>query len=376
MSETPFFPPLAKVQDSNTAPLCQIGTVTPTIDWLTLVQDHPAAPLRGKNLLLFIDLETGELESQAVKSLQFEGSFSSKLMIRSDGRRVEVSGNPSRWNVAHSLDGYTDIDECLDLYNGILRGFRLPEFFSVERSFVAPLQLQRSDGCLAFEGVRVTRIDLARLYQTGGPDECAIAVRALGQVTHAGKAAMVYGKGETVSWGGGSRHVYVKYYAKGPEMKKHSDSHDDGLVAQWADTVGLLRHEVTLKGMYLSKNGLSSPVAWTREVMRRVIDKYAMHTRVGVARSSWATIYDDLLLLGVPAGRARRAQEAAYAYLGGHVFRKGENIPVRSFYRLRADLRVVGLDISAPLNVSALRGSVRVVDLAPASLPRAFRRVG
>jgi hypothetical protein len=128
--------------------------------------------------------------------------------------------------------------------------------------------------------------------------------------------------------------------------------------------------------MWLVKNGLEKPEGWTAEVMGRVSDKYAMHARVGVARTSWARIYEDLLALEIPAGRARRAQEAAYAYLGGHVFRKGHNIPVRSFYRLRSDLRLVGLDISAALNVSALRGSVRVVDLAPVVLPIAFRRAG
>jgi hypothetical protein len=325
---------------------------------------------------MFIDLATGELESQAVKSLQFEGSFSSKLMVRSDGRRVEVSGNPSRWGVSHSLDGLTAVAECVALYNGILRSLEIPEFFAVERNFVAPRQLQRGDGCLASEGMRLTRIDLARLYETGGPDEAAVAVRALGQVTHVGKAPMVYGRGETVAWGGGSRHVYVKYYAKGVEMKKHAKNGDDKAVADWASKVGLLRHEVTLKGMWLAKNGLENPDAWTREVMSRVADKYAMHSRVGVARSSWARIYEELLELEVPAGRARRGQEAAYAYLGGHVFRKGENIPVRSFYRLRADLRLVGLDISAPLNVSALRGSVRVIDLSPATVPVAYRRAG
>ena len=108
--------------------------------------------------------------------------------------------------------------------------------------------------------------------------------------------------------------------------------------------------------------------------MRNILGKYAMHDKVGVARSSWSRVYEQLLDLNVPEGRARRGQEAAYAYLGGHVFRKGDNIPVRTFYRLRADLRLVGLDIAAPLNVSALQTSVRVVDLVPVSLPAYLRR--
>lgn len=362
-----------EVQVSNTAPLCQIGTLTPTIDWLTLVQEHTEVPRVGKNLLLFVDLATGEIESQAVKSMALEGSFSSKLMIRSDGRRIEVSGNPSRWGVAHSLDGFTDLSKCIALYNSLCSSVGLPEFFEVDDR--RHLQTEEFEvATLARVGCRITRLDLATLYQTGGPVEAAIVVRALGQITNAGKTPMVYGKGETVAWGAGSRHVYVKYYAKGPEMEKHAPECYEA--SQWAKAVGLLRHEVTLKSMWLAKNGLDAPSAWTSEVTRLVTEKYAMHAKVGVARSSFSQIYEELLALEVPAGRARRAQEAAYAYLAGHVFRKAENIPVRSFYRLRADLRMVGLDIGAPLNVAALRHSVRVVDLSPVTVPASFRRAG
>ena len=360
--------------DSNTAPLCQIGTVTtPTIDWLTLVQDHDSAPLRGSNLLLFIDISTGEQVSQAVKSFQHEGSHSSHLMIRCDGRRVEVSGNPSRWNVPHSLEGRHSLDECIELYSDIAESFGLPRFFAVERAFIAPLQYQRSDGNMIKEGMRITRIDLCQLFATGSKDHAAVAIRALGQVTHQGKSPMVYGNGETVAWGGGSRHVYVKYYVKGVEMLKHG-SPESVDAAQWALINGVLRHEVTLKGMWLVKNGLYKPESWSLDTMRNILGKYAMHGKVGVARSSWSRVYEQLLDLNVPEGRARRGQEAAYAYLGGHVFRKGDNIPVRTFYRLRADLRLVGLDIAAPLNVSALQTAVRVVDLVPVALPQHLRR--
>jgi hypothetical protein len=385
-SESWLLGPGPEVQSSNTAPNSQIGNdYDVTVDWLTLVQDHPKAPLLGKNLLLFLDLTTGEVESQAVKSLQHEGSFSSKLLIRADGRRVEVSGNPSRWGVAHSLDGLKDVSGALALYNDVVASLKLPRFSQVERAFVAPVLPQRGDTLIP-EGARITRLDLAQLFETAdsadvgaGRVNAAVTIRALGQVVHQGKTPMVYGNGETVAWGSGSRHVYVKYYDKGAELLKRA-SPEVLPAANWACAVGLIRHEVTLKSMWLKKHGLDLPGKWTGDVMRNVMQQYAMHDRVGVARSGWAKVYEQLLGLGIPASRARRAQEAAYAYLGGHVFRRGKpplgNIPNGSFYRLRADLRLVGLDIAAPLNVSALHCAVRVVEMRRAYLPVGFRRAG
>lgn len=394
---------------SNTATESQIGTtglhdapLGVSIDWLTVVQEHPASPIKGSCLLLFVDPDTGEVQSQAVRSYQHQGSHDSKLMVRCDGRRVEVSGNPSKWCRPHSLDGLTSVQGCVDLYNLILRTLGLPEFFEDQRDFVSDGQRSaRGAGLPVYEsepgidygtlkgisagsksrvyeggsvgGMRITRLDLCQAFQTGSVDDAAGSIRALGQVVVNGKVPMVYGNGETVAWYSGSRFVYVKYYSKGVELSKHGGP-DCAEVAAWATSVGLVRHEVTLKSMFLSKEGLSHPSAWTEALMTDVIKRYAMHERMSAASTSYDRIYERLMADGLSGSRARRAQEAAYAYLGGHVFRVGHNIPKTSFYRLRADLLRVGLDIAAPLNVSALRYSVKVVEWRPATLPKAFRR--
>jgi Phage replication protein CRI len=384
---------------SNTAPFSQVRDSKPltlrdsgvTIDWLTVIQDHDsvevcgprersgnpvtrAFPVFGSDLLLFVDLESGELKAQAVKSYQCEGSYDSRLLVRSDGRRVEVSGNPSRWAQPHSLDGLVTISECLELYNAILSTLGLPGFSSGCSTYPSPRLLQRGDSIVA-EGCRITRLDLANLWETGGPGNDYALLRGLAQVTHRGKVPMVYGKGETVAWGGGSRHVYVKYYLKGPELLKHGGP-EASEAARWAGAVGLVRHEVTLKSMWLRKMGLERPELWTPQGMVEVMRNYSMHERVGVCRGGWSYVYQDLVEKGVPTSRARRAQESAYAYMSGHVFRTGENISRSAFYRLRGDLRKVGIDISAPLNVSALHVSVKTVEMRPANLPLGFRRVG
>jgi len=369
-----------QVQSSNTAPNSQRGKNggVVSVDWLTMSQEHVGSPLLGKSLMLFIDPATGEVESQAMKSLTHEGSYASKLLVRSDGCRVEVSGNPSRWGMPHSLDGFRDVGECAELYNTVLRALELPEFYEVSRNDIGFRLLQRGDGRTARFGCRITRLDLAELFETGSSSNASTAVRALAQVTHQGKLAMLYGNGETAAWGGGSRHVYFKYYSKGPEMKRHGTPESQP-AAEWASSVGLLRHEVTLKAMWLAKSGLDAPSLWNEIAMREAMNQYAMHRRVGISSNGWSHTYEQLLTLGVPETRARRAQDALYAYLAGHRIApkaKGGNLPNGTYYRLKADLKLVGVDIGAPLNVSALQVSVRVVELRQAYLPEGFRRTG
>lgn len=364
---------------SNTATECHRWHCTPSIDWLTVAQVHSSAPVVGSTLLIFADPKTGEIESQAVRGLQFEGSYGSRLMVRSDGRRVEVSGNPSRFGRPDNVFGLTDIWKCIELYNSILRQLGLPEFFEDDRTHLAGHQLQNvTDTAVAEYGCRIKRIDLCNVYEVGNFEDARASIRALSSVSHAGKPGFVYPDGNTVTWGHGSRYTYTKYYLKGPEMRKHLDQSDEysRKLTEWAISHGIIRHEVSLKSMYLRRHGLDVPARWTSEVMREVMKQYRMHDRAGLHSSGYDRIAEELMQKGVSPQRARRAQEAAYAYLAGHQFIIGHNITRRTYYRLQADLRKVGLNIGAPLNVSALRHTVRVVEWRPAEAPSFYRRHG
>ena len=340
-----------------------------------MAQVHDSAPLVGSALLVFVDPSTGTIESQAVRGLQFEGSYDSRLMIRSDGRRVEVSGNPSRFGRQDNVFGRTSVDECIELYNGVLRMHGLPEFLTDDRTLRSAHQLQKSDA-IAEHGCRIKRIDLCDCYEVGNIEDARASIRALSSVSHAGKPGFVYPDGGTVSWGQGSRYTYFKYYIKGLEMSKNLDQKDPYCKAltEWATTRGIVRHEVSLKAMYLSRNGLDQPGRWTVEIAAGVMSTYRTHDRAGLGASSYENIASELIAKGVPASRAQRAQLAAYSFLAGHQFIIGHNITRSSYYRLQADLRKVGINIGAPLNVAALRHTVRVVEWRSAVPPSFYQR--
>lgn len=372
-----------RVAVSNTATPSQVrenaGRIS--IDWLTVHQTHPQAPKVGDSVLLFCDLETGEVRSECIKGLQHRGSHDSSLQVRCDGRRVEVSGNPSKWGRFDNVYGHVTVEACIEVYNEVLRSLGLPEFEDFEqRTAVAPFQYQRSDA-VAPSGPVITRVDLCRNWAAGSAASARSIVAALSSVVRMGKCGWLSPDGNTVAWGIGSRYVYSKYYLKGPELRRHpgADPEYNSQLADWCDTVGLVRQEVSLKSMLLKKNGLDRPGAWSRDggsVVELLIDEYSQHRQCGASTSSYDDLFRVLRESGVPMSRARAAQTALQAYLNGFRFVVGENISRSAFYRLRADVRAAGVDIAAPLNVATLPVRVRELSLSPAAAPAWYRWAG
>jgi len=376
--DSPLPARLAGCGVSNTATESQVRENDGiSIDWLTVHQHHETAPLLGETLLLFCDLDSGEIRSQSVKGLQHRGSHDSSLQVRCDGRRVEVSGNPSKWGRFDNLYGHSSLADCLAVFNSVLAQLGLPAFCEEERAYVSPFQFQRSDSVLP-AGPVITRVDLCRNWSSGSAGAARSVVAALSSVVRGGKCAWLSPDGNTAAWGVGSRYAYTKYYPKGPELRKHpgADPEYATKLADWCDSVGIVRQEVSLKSMLLKRHGLDRPGKWTMDTMRELLDQYSPHRDAGAGRCDFSEVQSHLVASGLPVSRARAAQTALYAYLAGRRFVVGENISKSAFYRLRADLRVCGVDIAAPLNVSTLPVRIRELELSPAVAPSWYRWAG
>jgi hypothetical protein len=102
--------------------------MTVFIDWLKVFQDHGECPVVGSVRRYEWDLETGELRWDAVVGMQSKGSYDTGLYVRSDGQRVEVSGNPSKWCRLDNLIGVETMAEALEVFNSVLRRVGVPEF--------------------------------------------------------------------------------------------------------------------------------------------------------------------------------------------------------------------------------------------------------
>ena len=108
------------------------------VDKLSMHQEHfTPLPLVGSSLCIEEDLHTGEIISRTPKSLHQEGSYSSKIVIRCNGSRVSVSGNPTRYNRIDNLFGFKTIEECVRVFNILLAKHGLPPFTKCTKAWDA-----------------------------------------------------------------------------------------------------------------------------------------------------------------------------------------------------------------------------------------------
>ena len=78
------------------------------IDKLNVHQDYPEPlPLVGNQMVIRVDLATGDLVSESPNFKIVEGSYSTKLTVRCNGSRVSVTGNPGRYGRVDNLFGLT-----------------------------------------------------------------------------------------------------------------------------------------------------------------------------------------------------------------------------------------------------------------------------
>jgi II/X family phage/plasmid replication protein len=345
------------------------------IDWLTVRQPFDKLDIFSDSVVQKLDLDSGELEWSAYCAKQHKGSYNSGLRIRSDGQFLVVSGNPSRWNKPDNLFGVSSVDAAIAVFNTVLVELGLPEFFEDERTYLAPRQLQSGSGVVN-DGLSITRVDLTQNYSTGGSRFSEQALHALRAFRHRNKPPADFGS--MLSWGGKSRYAAFKYYLKGPEIRAHKKRKCDhgaylDKLADFCDSEGVVRFEVSFKSQFLNKFGLNRLGAWTPETAQQIMDSYALHSRSAVSVGSYMDISQQLEEYGLTGSRAQKAQICALAYMSGHDLKAG--MSKSAFYRVRSDLLLVGIDISAPMNVSALRFSVQNISLSETAVPEWYGRV-
>ena len=219
-------------------------------DWLSIYQDHTDLI---KDLPKFHDGAFVRLDQHGVtvhtslKKFRLEGSHESALFIRCNGRTVWFEGNVSKFGRRDNVFGYT-FRECLERINSILREHGLPGFTEGDR-FISNFKGHPRS---IWTGALVTRVDMTQNFSAGSKEEASAFMRYLAGQQASRLKTGTHGDGETVDWGRGSRVIYSKAYLKGPEIRKRCVGSDYlTKLADWCDSVGLVRFESTYKATKL-----------------------------------------------------------------------------------------------------------------------------
>lgn len=131
------------------------------IDWLTVSQEYDFdLPVVCDVFTLTIDANTNEVLSTRQPRFKHEASHSTSVTIHVQGRKVRVEGNPSRVGRLDNLFGFTTVEQCIAVYNGLLREYGLPAFTRCTRVDIRQGQSGAKAGDRVSDGAKIERIDL------------------------------------------------------------------------------------------------------------------------------------------------------------------------------------------------------------------------
>ena len=336
-------------------------------DWVSIYQSFPGAILPKINNGAFVRYDAqGVHESTTLKKAKVEGSFETGVMIRCDGQTVWFEGNVSRFGRQDNVFGFTFI-ECIARINALVVSLGLPPF-----SAGTAYRSQHNDK-LAFTGARITRLDLTQNFFAGSVEDAQFFMRHLAMQQASRLKTGTYGEGETVDFGRGSRRVYSKAYVKHVELLRHmqrkskgpqtefSRPHDPYVqeLADWCASVGLVRFETTYKSTFLidsNQNYLGG--LDMRHLEKDFLQRQEVFTRTKCEADELSSL--DKTTLGVY-----------------RMWAAGDDLTTKfkrtTFWKHRNALLPFGVDIAVKSNVISFQPRVRVVKLAPASMPSFYQ---
>lgn len=300
------------------------------IDWIDFIapleHDHgPGTPFYAGEVMS--TTPSGDLDWGIYKKMTMEGSYSSKVQIRStihNGRpSIMVSGNMVKWHQGHNIFGSNDLGSI------VLSSLR-------RICDIAGIKPSLSDYRSWLKGeIELTRVDVTESQDFGTSDRVRAALRALDATAHMKMRGRGSYYGDSLIYGERSRRWSFTLYAKGPEIDKHPlhPALKDSPLRAYAD--GLLRSELRMRSMHLKHLSIHTLDRWSDNTASEVHQKHLQQLQIAEA-----TMIDTTSLQGLP-GRLKAAYQL---WKDGHDLR--EMYPRRTFYNYRKELLTLGVDIA------------------------------
>lgn len=354
------------------------------IDWINIAQKHLAdVPLvgDGANLrvkgaewvfdddLLVVRLDKGEGFRYSVPSLRVEGSHSTAVRVRSDGRLVSLSGNPGRFGRPDNVFNF-GLEETVERCSSIVQQLGLPAFVAGERVF--PSNISERDAKLGlwdqYTGATYRELHATQNFAAGNE---ALAEEFMTWVSSQRAARMakgVYGT-QTVIFGrlagkGRPLHKAIVVYRKADELLAHAKGDEckkamkASPVYQYARDVGLVRVECKWGGHFLRDQGLRFMGAAT---MAKVISIFKAETGFLFGASPERAVR---LVSDMPP----RLRLAALAWIRGDDIRG--LVSRATYFRVVSGLRAYGLDVSEPRRLGQVGEAEKDLQRMLYALPR------
>lgn len=316
-------------------------------------------PIKAGHILVFD--ESGEVLYDLKKHTVFEGSYSTKILLKSQGELTEdgkatelyISGNPAKLLQGHNIFGTNDLI-------GLLRGL----IIQISKKGIIDL----SSGLQSIPNSRVVRIDITESLRFETQTHVRAYIKQLSQLAHT-RNGRPFQKGWTLKFQPGSKRWVLTVYSKGDELQKHLPhpefKHTDYIQSE-ADH--LCRIELKLLSKELRDLGLQTVNQFTSEKISELYADYVGR----IDMSETIEITSDVL-----NSLPKTVRHTYLAWKSGISVQAEMTVP--TFYRHRSQLMKIGVDISVPyqdapaMNIVPLK---RVITAEPYQIPAEAYKLG
>ena len=314
----------------------------------THFEDHE--PFYGE-LVSRSNRETGET-TITHSWAQVTGDFDSVAVLKSDGHKVELEFNPSRWNRKDNYYGVS-LDDAKNIANSVVKSRGLPPFSGGV--------FEDRDSGATYTGATFSRIDMTQNFSTGSPDNRRHFLRHIQSQEYGKLERMTFTNLNTVyGHESDSRRVVVydkALHVRDKMIKKASEEVKPYLeeLADWLDKRGVFRIEVSYRRLLRSLNLRQWHLATQENLEARYMeDIHGMKKEIEVAD------LDDL---------PKALCATLLMYQAGLDLRK--KLSENTFYKHKRELLKLGYDISNP-NIVTFKPPIKVITLEPAGVPEGY----
>ncbi|MBC5049079.1 MULTISPECIES: phage/plasmid replication domain-containing protein [Klebsiella] len=361
-------------------------------DWLDISQDFGVdLPIKSDSVYLRLNTVTGEHGAINQPTIRHKGSFCDQLLISLRGSELRVSGNPSRWGRLDNLFGFSSIDQCVSVYNTVLRGLDLPEFTRCTKTFFVQGDCQNGVSYTS-NGARIREIHITTNTAVGEGNVLDY-IKGLSTQRYRNSTPYLYPNGRSVDWrtkSGSTSLLYPSVYDKAAnlanknlpkiirEFGENSPEHKyvQSLI-EYCQINGVVRFEQKLKNEYLRRNNLRfwglADFSVLSDLQNQFLD---IDQKLTVTAMNFETIAEHLVTSGVVSSTKASFTTATYFYM----WMQGQDFDfTKSAVKThRARLRRIGIDIAQPCNISQFQPvivkNVRSIEKANLTAPNWYRR--
>jgi II/X family phage/plasmid replication protein len=323
------------------------------IDWVSAIlpcKHDPSKLISG--LVMSFDAQ-GNNEWTVNKTLSVEGSYSSKIQIKSHTEnQIYISGNPTKFLQGHNLFGSNDLVSIMGKF--------FDELLTHKNLGLCPDPFQYAN--IKDGHYELTRVDVNETWHLNSQKDVQAWIRAVGETAYLKHRGAGQFSGDTAYFGKNSRRWALKCYSKGLEILAKGHKLPKELATlemlEYADKA--LRIEGVIRQLELKRRLLNVASNWDIDTAEELLLEY-------ISKLEMSDVYmlkDDVLDSLPP-----RLRLTYQAWLNGDDLKTV--LPRPTFYRYRKQILEYGVDISSksPKEKSNVIPLIRVLEAKPVGIP-------